>query len=72
MCVSGRGVPADFHAQGLSQEPFEGGCVPRCRPQLQLRVSGRPKLQQPVVAAVVKLEARHRLRVAAIEAFRQP
>ena len=45
--------------------------MPRGGPQLQLRVARRAQLQQVVVAAVVKLEARDRLRVAAIEAFRE-
>jgi hypothetical protein len=72
MCVSAHGVRADFHVQGLAEHPFEGGRVSRRRPELQFRVSGRPQLQQPIVAAVVEFETRHRLRVAAIEAFGQP
>src|ERR1700719_3045547 len=28
MCVSAHGAHADFHAQGFSQQPFEGGRVP--------------------------------------------
>ena len=46
--------------------------MPRGGPQLQLRVARRPQLQQIVVAAVVELEVRDRLRVAAIEALGQP
>jgi hypothetical protein len=59
--VSARGVPAGFHVQGLTDQPFEGGRMPRRGPQLQLRVSRRAQLQQPIVAAVVKLETGHRL-----------
>ena len=44
----------------------------RRRPKLEFCVAGGAKLQQPIVAAVVQLEACDRLRVAAIEAFRQP
>src|SRR5262249_32952247 len=40
-------------------------------PELELRVASRPDLQQRVVAAVVELEAGDRLRVTAIEIFRQ-
>jgi hypothetical protein len=47
--------------QGLADQAFEGGRVPCRRPQLQLGVSRCPKLQQPIVAAVVKIEAGHRL-----------
>ncbi len=46
--------------------------MPRRGPQLELGVSRCPQLQQPIVAAVVKLETGHRLGVAAIEAFGQP
>ena len=41
------------------------------RPELELGVPGRPNLQQPVVAAVVQIETRNRLAVAAIEALCQ-
>src|SRR5256714_4669144 len=47
-------VAADFKAQRLSRQSFEGRGVSRRRPQLQLRVAGRPQLQQVVVAAVVQ------------------
>ena len=40
-------------------------------PELQLRVSRRPDLQQRIVAAVVELEARDRLGVASIQVLGQ-
>jgi len=41
-------------------------------PHFELGVARRAQLQQIVVAAIVELEAGDRLRVAAIEAFREP
>jgi hypothetical protein len=41
-------------------------------PKLKFSVARGPQLQQPVVAAIVQLEARDRLRVAPIEPFCQP
>jgi len=64
-------VRADLDAERFPRERLERRGVPRGGPQLQLRVARRAQLQQVVVAAVVKLEARDRLRVAAIEAFRE-
>jgi hypothetical protein len=46
--------------------------VPRRGPDFELRVARRAHLQQIVVAAIVELEPPHALRVAAIEALRQP
>jgi len=46
--------------------------MPGGRPQFELRVAARADLQQRVFAAVVQLDARQALRVAAIEAFGQP
>ena len=46
--------------------------MPLGRPELQLRIARRPQLQQPVVAAVVQLEAGHRLGVAPVEALGEP
>ena len=43
----------------------------RGRPELELRVAGRPKLQQVVVSTIVEFEPADCLRVAAVEAFRQ-
>ena len=40
-------------------------------PELELGIARRPNLQQRIVAAIVELEARNRLGVAAIEVFRQ-
>src|SRR4051812_23989486 len=65
-------VAADFDAQRLSGESLERRGVPRGRPELQLRIARRTQLQQIVVAAIVKLEAGDGLRVAAVEALRQP
>jgi len=65
-------VAADFDPERLSCQSFEWRCVPRRRPELQLRVAGRAELQQVVVTAVVEFEARDGLGVAAIETFREP
>jgi hypothetical protein len=46
--------------------------MPARRPQFELCVARRAQLQQIVVAAVVQLESRHGLRVAAVEAFGEP
>jgi len=46
--------------------------VPGRRPDLELGVASRSDLQQIVVAAVVQLETRDDLRVAAVEALGQP
>jgi len=65
-------MTTDFDSKWLAREAFERRRVPRGGPQLQLRVAGRPQLQQVVVAAIVKFEIGDGLRVAAIEAFGQP
>src|SRR3954471_12186372 len=65
-------VAADFDPERLSCESFEWRGVTRRGPELQLRVARRAQLQQIVVAAVVELEAGDRLRVAAVEALREP
>jgi len=65
-------VAADLDAERLSRQSFEWRGVPRRGPQLQLGIARGAKLQQVVVAAVVELEAGDGLRVAAIEALRQP
>jgi hypothetical protein len=62
---------SDFEPERLAGQAFERRGVPRGGPELQLGVARRPQLQQVVVAAVVNLEARDALRVAAIEAFRE-
>jgi len=46
--------------------------VARGGPQFEFRVTSRAKLQEVIVAAVVNLDCRDALGVAAIEAFRQP
>jgi len=63
---------ADLDAKRLARQPFERGRVARGRPQLELGIARRPQLQEIVVAAVVQLEPRDRLRVTAVEALRQP
>src|SRR3954469_17504989 len=63
---------AHFDAQRLADETFEFRGVTRRCPELQLRVAIRAQLQQSVVAAIVQLEARDRLRVAAVEALGKP
>src|SRR5476649_259382 len=65
-------VAADLDAERLSRQAFEWSGVARGRPELQLRVARRPQLEKIVVAAIVELEAGDGLRVAAIEALRQP
>ena len=46
--------------------------MPGSRPQLELGVAARADLQQRVLAAVVQLDARQALGVAAVEAFGEP
>jgi hypothetical protein len=65
-------VSAHLDAKRLAGEALERRRVTGGGPELQLGVSRRPQLQQIVVAAVVKLETGDGLRVAAIQAFRQP
>src|SRR5262249_54849043 len=65
-------VAADLDAERLPCQSFEWRGVPRGCPELQLRVARCAQLQQVVVAAIVALEARNRLRMAAIEAPGQP
>ena len=43
-----------------------------CRPQLELRVAGRPQADQIRVSLGYDVERRHNLCVAAIEPLRQP
>jgi hypothetical protein len=61
----------DFNTQRLAQDALEGHGVSGGRPQLELRIAGRSHLQQTIVAAVVQLDARDRLRMTAIEALRE-
>src|SRR5438034_9533946 len=64
------GASAHFKAKRFGEQPLERLRVAACGPQLQLGVAGRPNLKQLVLAAVVKVDARNGLRVAAIEALR--
>jgi hypothetical protein len=66
------GLSAYFDVKRFADEPLERRGMAGCSPELQFGVSRRPHLQQRVRATVVKLEAGNRLRVAAIEALRQP
>src|SRR5204863_6312625 len=62
---------ADFDAERLAYQTLERRRVSRGRPVLELGVHRRPDLQQRIVAPIVDVEARDRLRVAAIQAFRE-
>jgi hypothetical protein len=70
--ASSTDITAHLDAQRFADQPFERGGMTRRRPELQFRVARRPQLQQPVVATVVQVEAGHRLRMAAVEAFGKP
>jgi hypothetical protein len=62
---------AHFEPQRLADKPLEFRCMTRRRPQLQLGVARRAQLQQAVFAAIVKLQACDRLRMTAVESFRE-
>jgi hypothetical protein len=64
-------VSADFNPQRFARHPFERRGMTCRGPQFQLRIAGRPYLQQVVVAPIVQLDSRDRLAVAAIEALRE-
>jgi hypothetical protein len=55
------GVPAHFYAKRFSEQPLEWLRVTGGGPQLQLGVAAGPNLQQTVLAAVMQIDARHRL-----------
>ena len=61
-----------FDAERFAGHLFEWCRVPRSRPELELRVAARAHLQQVVVSPIVQVERADDLRVAAIQAFRQP
>ncbi len=65
------GLSAYFDVKRFADESLERRGMAGRSPELQFGVSRRPHLQQRVRATVVKLEAGNRLRMAAIEAFRQ-
>jgi hypothetical protein len=69
--VGSAGDAADLETKRFPGQTFERRGLPARGPELQLRVAGGAQLQQVVVAAVVQLESRDRLRVAAVEAFRE-
>src|SRR6266851_3673597 len=66
------GLSADADAQGFAKKPLERRRVASCRPQLELGIPCRPDLQQPILAAVVQVEAGDRLRMTAIEILGEP
>src|SRR5581483_108426 len=65
----GRGT--HFDAQRFAEEPLERLRMPAGRPELELRVAAGPDLEESVLVAIVKIDARDDLRVTAIEAFRE-
>jgi len=66
------GASAHFKAKRFAEQPLERLRVAPGGPQLQLGIAGRPNLKQLVLAAVVEVDARNGLRVAAVEALREP
>jgi len=56
MNVSACRVRADLHVKRLADEPHELRRMAVRSPQLQLRVPGRPNLEQRVLATVVQLQ----------------
>jgi hypothetical protein len=64
-------ISAHFNAQRLPEQALERLRVAAGGPELELGVAGRANLQQAILAAIVKIDARHRLRMAAVEALRQ-
>jgi hypothetical protein len=60
---------SDFEPQRLAGHALERRRMTAGRPQFKFRVARGAQLQQIVVAAVVKVEPRDGLRVAAVEAF---
>src|SRR4051812_628775 len=65
-------ISADFDAKRLADQLLEGRGLTARRPQFELGVARRAYLQQRIVLAVVQFETGNRLRMAAIEAFREP
>jgi len=64
-------LPADFHSEGFADHALERRGLAVGRPQLELRIPGGPELEQRVFAAVVKLDPRDGLGMAAIEVLGQ-
>src|SRR5262249_53157345 len=64
--------PADLDSHWFAREALERRRVAHGGPELQLGVARGAQLQQVVVAAIVELEPRDRLRVAAVEALGEP
>jgi hypothetical protein len=70
--ASSSGIAAHLDAQRFADQPFERGGMARCRPELKFGVACGPQLQQPVIAAVVQLQAGHRLRMTTVQTFGEP
>jgi len=64
-------ISAHFDAQRLSEQALERLRVAAGGPELELGIAAGANLQQAVLAAIVKIDARHRLRMAAVEALGQ-
>jgi hypothetical protein len=64
-------LAAHFDLERPSHQALERGPVTRRRPQFELRITTRPNLQQGILAAIMELDVRNQLRMAAVEAFRE-
>src|SRR5215471_16295959 len=63
--------PAHLDVKRPSYKSLEGGSLAGNRPQLELSIAGCPDLQNPIVAAIAKINLRNQLRMTAIETFSQ-
>jgi hypothetical protein len=50
---------------------LEGGSLAGSRPQLELYIAARPELQEGIISAIVKIDRRNELRMAAVQTFSQ-
>ena len=64
-------MSADLDSERLAEQALEGSRMPRRRPQFELRIAAGAYLQEGILTAIVQLDARQVLRVAAVEAFGQ-
>jgi hypothetical protein len=65
-------VCAHFDAQRLADDALERSRVPLGGPQLELGIAARTHLEERVLTAIVEVDGRDGLRVAAVEVFGQP
>ena len=65
-------ILAHFNAQRLSEQALERLRVTAGSPELEFGIAAGANLQQAVLAAIVKIDTGHRLRMAAVEALRHP